>query len=140
MIQYDKDGVTLYYFDANGNKVAHSYLEGAAYDEMLQVRGAQLQAQTENMQAVSDYNTKLANAQVSVSAGRTADAPQKPLQHLVSDKGESTYVPFVPPLKDLVPLVVNATGDGKIAVVVPDRQAIMYNMIQAMFRKMFPDV
>ena len=139
MIQFDKDGVTLYYVDANGTKIAHNYVEGQAYDDMLQIRTSQLQAISENTQAQSNYNTALSNAQASVNAGRPVDAPAKPLMKLVSDTGGVTYLPFSPPLGDLVPLVVNTKGDGQIAAVVPDKQAVMYNMIQAMFRKMFPD-
>ena len=32
MIQFDKDGVTLFYIDATGKKVSHNYLEGTPYD------------------------------------------------------------------------------------------------------------
>ena len=140
MIQYDKDGVTLFYLDATGKKISHNFLEGTAYDDMLNVRGAQLQALRENTQAVANYNTVLANVQVSVDASRPHDAaPAKPLQKVVSDTGEVSYTPFEPALADLVTPVPNAPSSGKIAVVVPDKNAIMYNMILAMFRKMFPD-
>ena len=140
MIQYDKDGVTLFYIDATGKKISHNFLEGTAYDDMLNVLGAQLQALRENTQAVANYNTALANVQVSVDASRPHDAaPAKPLQKVVSDTGEVSYTPFEPALADLVTPVPNAPSSGKIAVVVPDKNAIMYNMILAMFRKMFPD-
>src|SRR5450759_3935431 len=103
MIQYDKDGVTLFYIDATGKKISHNFLEGTAYDDMLNVLGAQLQALRENTQAVANYNTALANVQVSVDASRPHDAPPaKPLQKVVSDTGEVSYTPFVPPLADLV--------------------------------------
>ena len=144
MIQLDKDGVTLFYIDANGQRVAHNYMEGTAYDAMLTIRGAQQQAARDNTLAVANYNTELANAQISVSAGRTAAAPPKPLQKMVADAdGAVTYVPFVPPLADLVPLVSTpSTVTGLINTALPapaDKQAIMYNMILAMFRKAFPD-
>jgi hypothetical protein len=144
MIQFDKDGVTLFYIDANGQRVAHNYMEGTAYDAMLTIRGAQQQAARDNTLAVANYNTELANAQISVSAGRTAAAPPKPLQKMVADAdGAVTYVPFVPPLADLVPLVSTpSTVTGLINTALPapaDKQAIMYNMILAMFRKAFPD-
>jgi hypothetical protein len=139
LIQFEKDGVTLYYVDANGTKIAHNYIDGQAYDDMLQIRSSQLQAIAENAQTQSNYNTALANAQASVNAGRPVDAPAKPLMKVVSDTGGVTYTPFSPALADLVPLVVNTKGDGQIAAVVPDRQAVMYNMVQAMFRKMFPE-
>jgi hypothetical protein len=144
MIQFDKDGVTLFYIDANGQRVAHNYMEGTAYDAMLTIRGAQQQAARDNTLAVANYNTELANAQISVSAGRTAAAPPKPLQKMVADAdGAVTYVPFVPPLADLVPLVSTpSTVTGLINTALPapaDKQAIMYNMILAMYRKAFPD-
>jgi len=144
MIQIDKDGVTLFYIDANGNRVAHNVMDGELYDDMLTIRGDQLQAASDNTQAVSNYNTELANAQISVSAGRTATAPPKPLQKVVADAdGTITYVPFVPPLADLViPITDPSTVTGLVnpTVLAPvDKQAIMYNMILAMFKKAFPD-
>jgi hypothetical protein len=140
MIQLDKDGVTLFYIDANGNKVAHNYLEGQAYTDMLTIRDAQISAASENNQAVANYNNVLANVQISVTAGRgdTVTAPAKPLQKVVADTdGAVTYVPFVPPLADIVPLV--GVPSGSIAAPSLDKQTIMYNMITAMFHKEFPD-
>ena len=140
MIQLDKDGVTLFYIDANGNKVAHNYLEGQAYTDMLTIRDAQISAALANTQAVANYNNVLANVQISVTAGRgdTVTAPAKPLQKVVADTdGAVTYVPFVPPLADIVPLV--GVPSGSIAAPSLDKQTIMYNMITAMFHKEFPD-
>ena len=143
MIQLDKDGVTLFYIDASGQRVAHNYMEGQAYTEMLTTRGAQLQAAAENTQAVANYNNVLANMQISVNAGRAGDAnvvaPAKPLQKVVADaNGAVTYVPFVPALADLVIPKTTAPG-GSIAAPSLDKQTIMYNMICALFRKAFPD-
>ena len=140
MIQLDKDGVTLFYIDANGNRIAHNYMEGQAYCDMLTIRGAQLQAISDNAQAVANYNNVLANVQISVTAGRgdTVTAPAKPLQKVVADAdGAVTYVPFVPPLADIVPLA--GVPSGSIAAPSLDKETIMYNMITAMFRKEFPD-
>ena len=138
MIQFDKDGVTLVGYDANGNRFAHNYLEGTLYDRMLTTRSAQLAAARENTQAVANYNTVLGTIQASVDAGRPHDsAPTKPLQKVVGDTGDVNYVPFVPPLADLVVPVTN--GSGSIVTPVVDKQAIMYNMILAMFRKEFPE-
>jgi hypothetical protein len=140
MIQLDKDGVTLFYIDANGNKVSHNYMEGQAYTDMLTIRDAQISAANENVQAVANYNNVLANVQISVTAGRgdTVTAPAKPLQKVVADTdGVVTYVPFVPPLADIVPLV--GVPSGSIAAPSLDKQTIMYNMITAMFHKEFPD-
>ncbi|MCX6633132.1 MAG: hypothetical protein NTW28_36515 [Candidatus Solibacter sp.] len=138
MMQFDKDGVTLFYVDANGKKISHNYMEGTAYDEMLNVRSAQIQAIRENTQTEANYTTALGNLQASVDAGRPHDAaPAKPLQKIVSDNGEVSYTPFVPPLPDLV--IPKTIPSGPIAAPTVDKQAIMYNMILAMFRKMFPE-
>jgi hypothetical protein len=147
MIQLDKDGVTLFYIDANGNRIAHYYTEGQAYSDMLTIRGAQIQAISENDQAVANYNNVLANVQISVTAGRgdTVTAPAKPLQKVVADAdGAVTYVPFVPPLADIVPLV--SVPSGSIAAPSLDKQTIMYNAIQmmlpkivALYQKEFPN-
>src|ERR1039457_7144056 len=113
MIQLDKDGVTLFYIDASGNRVAHNYMEGQAYTDMLTIRGAQLSAISENNQAVANYNNVLANVQISVTAGRgdTVTAPAKPLQKVVADAdGAGTYVAFVPPLADIVALGGGPSG------------------------------
>lgn len=153
MIQLDKDGVTLFYIDANGNRVAHNYMEGQAYSDMLTIRGAQLQAITDNAQAVANYNNVLANVQVSVTAGRgdTVTAPVKPLQKVVADAdGAVTYVPFVPPLADLViPKTVSSTVQGLVNEALPapvDKLAVTYNAVQVMlpmitklYQKEFPN-
>ena len=55
MIQFDKDGVTLIGYDADGNRFAHNYLEGALYDDMLTVRKAQIAAASENVQNAANY-------------------------------------------------------------------------------------
>ena len=53
MIQFDKDGVTLFYFDAIGQRVAKNYMEGQLYTDMLTIRTAQIAAITENNQVSS---------------------------------------------------------------------------------------
>jgi hypothetical protein len=140
MIQFDKDGVTLFYLDASGQRVAHYYTEGQAYSNMLTIRDAQIQAISENNQAAANYKNVLANVQISVTAGRgdTVTAPTKPLQKVVADAdGAVTYVPFVPALPDLV--IPKTVPSGSIAAPSLDKQTIMYNMICALFRKAFPD-
>ena len=140
MIQYDRDGVTLFYVDPTGKKFSHYFMEGAAYNDMVNVRDAQLQAIRENTQSMANYETALANAQISVDAGHTVPVPAKPLMKLVSDTGETTFAPFEPPLKDLVPAApARPAPTGSIKVDTADKQAILYNMVLAMFRKMFPD-
>jgi hypothetical protein len=144
MIQFDTDGVTLFYIDATGKRIAHGFMEGQVYSDMLTVRSAQIQATVENTQAAANYNTALGNAQGGIDAGHTVDAPAKPLQKVVSNTGEVSYAPFVPPLADLVmppaaPPAVSMTDQILAArAATPDKQAIMYNMILAMFRKEFP--
>jgi hypothetical protein len=145
MIQYDKDGITLFYIDANGNRVAYGPFAGQVYTDMLTVRSAQQAAGVANALAVANYNNVLANVQISVSAGRgdTVTAPAKPLQMVVADpigpndQPVVTYVPFVPPLADIVPLVTIPSA-GIIAQPSLDKQTIMYNMISAMYNKEFP--
>lgn len=145
MIQFDKDGVTLFYLDADAKRISHNYMEGTAYDAMLIIRDEQIQAIRENLQTATNYTNVLKGLQESIDAGRLEGiiAPPKPLQKFVADTGEMTFVPFVPPLPDLVIPPAALPNPGKIVVPVVDKQAnqqaIMYNMILAMFRKMFPE-
>ena len=137
MIQFDKDGVALIGYDANGNRFAHNYLEGALYDDMLTVRKAQIAAASENVQNAANYTNVIEQINLSEAAGRPHDAPPiKPQQKVVDDLGKITFV-FAPPLPDFIPL--KFTPPGPIKVDVPDKQAIMYNMILALFHKEFPD-
>src|SRR5664280_2283507 len=136
MIQYDKDGATLFYIDADGTKISASVFDGKKYTDMESTQQAQMAAAAENTKAVESYTLSLQNAQVSVDAGRPADAPPKPLQHLVSDTGVSTYAPFSPALADLVPLHVTAPNSGSIKVETVDTQAVMLAMLTAIYRKM----
>ena len=144
MIQFDKDGVTLFYIDANGQRIAHNYMEGQAYSDMLTIRGAQQQAATENNQTVANYNNVLANIQDMTNKGliNIPPAPAKPLQKLVADAdGTVTWVPFVPSLADLIipktvpsGSIVDRTSPASV-----DKLGLVYNMVSAMFRKAFPD-
>ena len=136
MIRYGTDGATLK--DDAGNTA--SPLDGKKYSEMLAIMDQQSAAASENAHAADNYAQQLANAQTSINAGRTAAAPPKPLQHVVSDSGASTYVPFVPPLADLIPPAPaqGSTTGGVIAQTGVDTQAIMYAMVTAIYRKMFP--
>ena len=144
-IQFDTDGVTLFYIDASGNKVTASFMAGGAYSDMLAIRDEQVAAETVNAQAATNYNNALANAQVSVNAGKGGAelAPTKPTMKVVSNTGVVTFEPFQPPLADLVmptPAPAKSMIDQIAATraATPDTQAIMYNMILAMFRKEFP--
>ena len=140
MIQYDKDGSTLFYIDASGNRVSASPLDGASYSALLTVMDAQVAAVSANTAAVADYTTKLANAQINVNAGRPDNAPQKPLKQVVSDTGNTTYVPFVPALPDLIPPspAVGSTTGGVIVQSGTDTAALTLSLVQAIYRKLFP--
>ena len=143
MVQIDKDGVTLFYTDANGNRVSATVFDPTNYTKLLQTRGAQVSAVGANALAIANYDTALNNAQASVNAGILVPPPGKPLMTVVADTGEVTYVPFVPPLADLVALPAAPAPVAKPIVTVSsadsNQQAVMYNMILAMFRKEFPD-
>ena len=142
MVQIDKDGVTLFYTDANGNRVSATVFDPTNYTKLLQTRGAQVSAVGANALAIANYDTALNNAQASVNAGILVPPPGKPLMTVVADTGEVTYVPFVPPLADLLIPVKAAPVSTPIVTVSSadsNQQAVMYNMILAMFRKEFPD-
>ena len=145
MIQFDTDGVTLFYIDANGNKISQNFMSGQPYTDWLNIRDEQLAAARSNTQAAANYATALANAQISVNAGKGGAelAPAKPTMQVVSDTGVVTFEPFEPPLADLVmptPVPQTSMVDQIAAAraATPDKQAIMFNMILAMFRKEFP--
>src|ERR1017187_4288075 len=89
MIQFDTDGVTLFYIDATGNKISQNFMSGQPYTDWLQIRDEQLDAARVNTQAEDNYNTALSNAQVSVNAGKGGAelAPPKPTMKVVSDTG-----------------------------------------------------
>ena len=143
MIQFDTDGVTLFYIAADNSRVSHNFMDGQVYDDMLTILGAQKQAAKDNTKAVSDYTTSLATAQTNI--GRPGFVmPVKPLQKVVADAdGAVTMVPFSPALPDLVLPTVDPSSMSGIAnptvAAPPNKQDVMYNMILAMFRKMFPE-
>ena len=136
MITYEKDGATL----VNGAGETSNPMDGAKYSAWLATLDRQVAAASANAQAVSNYNTSLANAQMSVSAGRPGTAPPKPLETVVNDDGSETYIPFSPTLADLIPLNVNAPSTllTTAAPAAADTQALMFAMIQAIYRKQFP--
>ena len=148
MIQYGKDGASLTGIGANGQPFSHTVFDGAEYSAMLVTRGAQLQAIIDNANTVADYHNKLATAQQNIGLpGFTA--PVKPQQKIVSDTGAVSLVDFVPPLPDLVIQTVNSpstsvAAGGLMGAVVaeggPDKQAIMFAMVTALYHKAFPEV
>ena len=66
MIQYDKDGVTLFYTDASGTKISASVFDGKKHTDMDTVMQQQLAAAAENAHAVDLYTQRLAIAQTSI--------------------------------------------------------------------------
>ncbi len=142
MITYDDTGLTLMGTRANGTKFSHYFMEGAPFNAMVQTRDAQLQALRENTAARQTYETALASTQLSVDAGRPANAPMKPLMKVVSDEGDVSMAPFDPPLADLVAPTVTPTA-GSLKTSAPDdahRAEVQYAMIRMIFQKLFPGV
>lgn len=137
MISYDSTNPSLI-IDSNG--LRHSPMEGLTYSRLVAVRSDQLAAAAENAHNLDVYNGALANAQANIDNGRHADAPEKKLMKTVLDDGTVTMGPFVPPLADLRAQVVTAPNSGRIAAEVQDTQAIMFAMVQALYRKAFPEV
>jgi hypothetical protein len=140
MIQYSPDGTSL--IGPNG---AVSLYDSAAFGKLLIIRDAQLQADKESAQALANYNVTLANLQANVKAsGVAAPPPLKPQMKVIDDYGVESHVPFVPPLADLVEPTPADPGNvihGMVnsgAVLPPDRNAIMQNQVDAIFRKTFP--
>jgi hypothetical protein len=97
MIQFDKDGVTLIGYDADGNRLAHNYLEGALYDDMLTIRKAQIAAASENVQNAANYTNLITQINQSEAAGRPHDAPPiKPQQKVIDDLGHVSFTHSIP--------------------------------------------
>ena len=134
MITYKSDGVTL--VDGAGN--TSTPMDGQRYSDLLEVMDRQIAAASANTAALSNYNTQLSNAQISINAGREATAPPKPLQVVVSDAGAVTYVPFIPSLPDLTPAppAQGSTAGGVPVAPTVDKQAIMYSMVLAIYKKL----
>ena len=148
MIQFEADGLTL--VDSSSGKTA-SWKDGQAYNDMLVIRDAQLEAGRENAATAASYASLLSQAQAAVNFGHDTAAPAKPNMKVVTDSGTTGYAPFLPPLADLVlPTVAPppaATGTAlqvlmgnatAIAPAPPSQLDLMYNMLLAMFRKEFP--
>ena len=136
MITYINNGPNLR--DSKGNVTSPT--QGAAYSNMLDVMDKQFAASLTNTQAVNNYDNLLSGVNTSILAGRPAVAPPKPLQVIVDDNGNTTFVPFDPPLADPVPtpVITGSTVSGPPIAPTVDIQAIMYSMILAIYRKMFP--
>jgi hypothetical protein len=81
---------------------------------LYQVMIAQQAAVTPNQQKHDSYINQLSSYQGSVNAGRGQGMipPTKPLMTVVDDLGNSTEVPFVPPLPDPVAQPSSNIGTG----------------------------
>lgn len=141
MIRFDASGVSIL-DPVTGEKVS---IFNPAYDRLGQIKDKQDQAEKDNTKTAYDYTLTLKRLQSDIDAGLIAGtvAPIKPQRKVVSDAGEVTNVPFVPPLPDLVIPKFGEPLPTVIAIPVADKQAnqqaILYNMVLAMFRKMFPE-
>ena len=98
LIQYNIcDYTTLVYVDANGTPRTVSYLDSDNFSKLLAIRGQQLQAATDNVNAVKTYNGIVANDQISVTAGlgdTIPPLPAKPQQKTVANDGTVTMSDF----------------------------------------------
>lgn len=143
MIVYEKDGVTLTTIAADGTRVSRSVNDGSAYSDMRDILTQQNEAVRQSGVDALLYTQLIGRMQTSADARLPFGAiPTKPQQKVVSDTGAVTFVPFVPPLPDLVIPKPNTPAPPVVVVPVADKianqQAIMFNMILAMFQKMFP--
>ena len=143
-IQYASDGATL--IDGAGNRVS---VFDARYGDLLAIRSAQAGAVIENKTTADRYTYLVGAAQSNINGGFPYTAlPDKPRQKVIDDTGAASYVPFVPPLPDVVipaPAAPPVAGGLMGAMVaggagVPDKNAIMYAMISALYNKAFPAV
>ena len=139
MIQYSKDGTSLFYTDTSGQIVEASVYDTKEFSAMRLVMDEQAQAGRDNALTLNEYNAKLGAIQGSIDVGRydNTPAPVKPQMKVVSNTGDVSYAPFSPALGDLKFPVITPSS-GLIAAPSIDKQAIMFNIIEAMFRKMFP--
>lgn len=128
MIQYDTDGVSLFYTDASGQKVEAGPRDGN-YLTLLTAMEAQEQAVNDNNAAAVDYHTKLNTAQIAISNFQPGVVvPAKPQMKVVDDLGNVTMVPFVPPLPD--PTFPTASPSGSIkSAPAPDRTDVLINLV-----------
>ena len=139
-IQYASDGNTL--IDGAGNRVS---VFDARYGDLLAIRSAQAGAVIENNTAADRYTFLVSAAQSNADRGLPYPAlPDKPRQKVIDDTGVASYVAFVPPLPDVVIPAPSAppvaVGIANTAAAGPDKNAIMYAMVSALYHKAFPEV
>src|ERR1035437_8920261 len=143
-IKYAPDGNSL--IDSTGNLIT---VFDARYGPLRAILSAQDGAVIENKTVADKWAFDVSAAQSNVDRGLPYPAlPDKPRQKVISDTGAVSYVPFVPPLPDVVipapsaPPVPGGLMGAMVAAgaAVPDRNAIMQNQVDAMFRKAFPGV
>ena len=83
MVRREPDGHTLYWIQ-DGLKVEVNYME-QQFGITQQVQDAQIANASINRQSVGNYLNSLANAQISVSAGRPVDIPTPPKMIITPD-------------------------------------------------------
>ena len=142
MIARAADG-TLSYTAQDGTVVSASIFDQTGLYAQLEATESteEGEAQT-NATNLANYNTALANAQISINAGRTVAPPPKPLMAVVDDAtGNITFTPnWTPPLADLVlpPAPSGSTTNGQIAAPSVNEAHLTYLMTLALSNAAFP--
>ncbi len=143
-IKYAPDGNSL--IDNTGSIIT---VFDARYGPLRAILSAQDGTVAENKTAADHYKYLVGEAQSNIDRGLPyAALPDKPRQKVIDDTGSVSYVAFTPSLPDVVipaPTAPPVPGGLMGAMVaagagVPDRNAIMQNQVDAMFRKAFPGV
>ena len=140
MISYGPDGMTLNYTNAAGQPASASIFDGAVYSDLLVTMDLQKSVARDNQTAFNNYAQTVANAQQAINAGQTyPPLPPPPKQENISDTDVVTFTTFanLPTLTQPTVRVAPSLGTFPAAPTV-DKQAIMYNMIVAIYNKLFP--
>ena len=145
MITRLADGFTLQYTDANGQQVQIGPFD-PNYFNVLNVLTMQQDAQRQNNQAYNGYMLTLHNMQAALDAQQPMGAaPAKPLMIQVDDQGNTSHVPWTPPLPDApaAPTVLASSGSIRANAPAPDRLDVLMNIATAqaaMIKQMQADV
>src|ERR1035441_10029197 len=133
---------SLSYTDPTGKVVKVSIFDSTTYAKIAAILVKQQQAQGNNKTKLDLYTLNLQSSQDQINRGVDVPAPTKPLMEVVDDQGVDSFVPFVPPLADLklstIP-VAPSTGSGAATTnLPPDYAQLTYLMVEALFKKDFP--
>jgi len=135
MIQYSPDGNSLIGVDDKGKEFSHNKTDGSWFSNMLVTHGLQQQNESDNAAILQKYKDDLQNIQGPLDAGQftgTPVAPNKPQCKIISDVGTVTFVPFDPPLADLV---IPKTTPTQVNT--PDGGLTSYDMLSRIYHHMF---